>query len=239
MNLPYFYIPPQASETRQIILSETTSKHIVQVLRMKLNEKIKLTDGEGNIYTCIITDDNRKRSIVQVQEHQFVQRPTPLTCIAISPLKNNTRFEWFIEKATEAGISQIIPLHCDRSEKVSLKTDRLQQIIISAMLQSQQCWLPVLHAVTSFKRALASSEMPQKYIAHCIEGEPKKSLSQISITSVSGAIVCIGPEGDFTNDEIALAKALGYEAVSLGNTRLRTETAGLYAAVVLNSLTNQ
>ena len=239
MNLPYFYIPPQILEAHQIILSEATSKHIVQVLRMKLNEKIKLTDGEGNIYTCIITDDNRKRAIVQVQEQQFLKRPTPLTCIAISPLKNNTRFEWFVEKATEAGISQIIPLHCDRSEKVSLKMDRLQQIIISAMLQSQQCWLPVLHAVTSFKSALASCEMPQKYIAHCIEGEPKKSLSQISVASVSGAIVCIGPEGDFTNEEIALATALGYESVSLGNTRLRTETAGLYAAVVLNSLTNQ
>ena len=156
MNLPYFYIPPQILEAHQIILSEATSKHIVQVLRMKLNEKIKLTDGEGNIYTCIITDDNRKRAIVQVQEQQFLKRSTPLTCIAISPLKNNTRFEWFIEKATEAGISQIIPLHCERSEKVNLKMDRLQQIIISAMLQSQQCWLPVLHPVTSFKSALAS-----------------------------------------------------------------------------------
>jgi len=238
MNLPYFFIPSQIADIKQIVLSEATSKHVVQVLRMKVSEKLKLTDGEGNMFTCNITDGNRKRAIVLIEDHQFFQRPRPMTCIAISPLKNNTRFEWFVEKATEAGISEILPLHCERSEKVALKKERLQQIMISAMLQSQQCWLPELHKLTSFKEVITTNSMLQKFIAHCDVGTSKKSLAQITIPLSSSAMVCIGPEGDFSPSEIALASAAGYEPVSLGNTRLRTETAGVYAAVILNSLTN-
>jgi len=152
--------------------------------------------------------------------------------IAISPVKNNTRFEWFLEKATEIGVTEIIPLICNRTEKTVFKFDRMKSILVSAMLQSQQCWLPVLHEPTKFNSLITSSTQQQKFIAHCID-DAKRSLADLNNESLSSKIILIGPEGDFTADEIDLALQNQFSAVSLGATRLRTETAGIVAATLL------
>jgi 16S rRNA (uracil1498-N3)-methyltransferase len=151
--------------------------------------------------------------------------------IGISLLKNASRFEWFLEKATEIGVSEIIPLLCERTEKEKFRFDRMQQILISAMLQSQQCWLPVLHQPTEFKNIITQKN-DRKFIAHCID-EEKTPLTNEQINQSTSVLILIGPEGDFTEKEIAVAIENIFQPISLGSTRLRTETAGMFAAVVL------
>lgn len=233
MALPFFYKKDIQPGDTIVVLDEDTSKHVVQVLRMKIAEQVKLTNGKGDIFLCEIISDHRKKCEVTVIETSQIQHPTSQISIAISPVKNNSRFEWFLEKATEIGITEIVPLICERTEKQQLKMERLQGILISAMLQSQQAWLPVLHEATKYvdyiKAAKENSSL-QKFIAHC--GEDKKA-SLATIQPSNNAAILIGPEGDFTHKEIELALQSGFEPVSLGETRLRTETAGIVAAVLL------
>ena len=232
MNLPFFYNKEIVEVTKEIVLDEDTSKHIVQVLRMQNGEQLQLTDGKGNLFTCEITDNNRKRCAVAI----LTTHHSPLTAhgvsIAISLLKNNTRFEWFLEKATEIGVSAIIPLICERTEKTAFKFERMKSILVSAMLQSQQCWLPVMHAPVKFNELVKSAIHQQKFIAHCID-DAKRNLADLNNESLSSKIILIGPEGDFTPAEIELALQNHYSAVTLGETRLRTETAGIVAATLL------
>ncbi len=232
MALPFFYKEDIVASVSDIVLDEATSKHIVQVLRMQNGEQLQLTNGKGDLFTTEIIDDNRKRCAVKVIKTNNQQRSTNNIAIAISPVKNNTRFEWFLEKATEIGVSVIIPLVCSRTEKSTFKYDRLKSILVSAMLQSQQCWLPVLHEPTKFNELVKSSAHQQKFIAHCID-DAKRNLSDLNNVSLSTKIILIGPEGDFTADEIELALQNHFSAVSLGETRLRTETAGMVAATLL------
>jgi 16S rRNA (uracil1498-N3)-methyltransferase len=145
-------------------------------------------------------------------------------------IKNTNRFEWFLEKATEIGVSEIIPIICERTEKQNFRHDRMKNILISAMLQSQQAWLPILHEPIKFLEVVKNSSQQNKYIAHCSE-EEKKELS--NETSRKSSIILIGPEGDFTKNEIELAIENKFVPVTLGDTRLRTETAGMVAAVLL------
>lgn len=218
-----------------VVLDEDTSKHIVQVLRMKNGEQLKITDGRGNIFTCRIADDHRKKCEVTIIETSQIPNPISPISIAISPVKNNSRFEWFLEKATEIGVAEIVPLICDRTEKQQLKMERLQGILISAMLQSQQAWLPVLQEATKFNdyvKQAGNDASLQKLIAHC-EEDKKTALS--SIQSSDHSTILIGPEGDFTSREIELALQHEFMPVSLGETRLRTETAGIVAAALLAS----
>jgi 16S rRNA (uracil1498-N3)-methyltransferase len=154
--------------------------------------------------------------------------PTHALSLAISPTKNNSRFEWLLEKATELGVSSIIPLICQRTEKQHLRTDRLKQILISAMLQSQQCWLPRLSEPVKFSTWVQQSFSGKRYLAHCIAAGERLSLANQPLPE--SVTIAIGPEGDFTPDEIKQAVDAGVLPVILGNTRLRTETAGLYAA---------
>ncbi len=233
MALPFFYKKDIGSTDTIVVLDEDTSKHVVQVLRMGNGEKIRLTDGKGNLYTCGITDNHRKKCSVAVVERATVSKASSNTCIAISPLKNNSRFEWFLEKATEIGITEIVPLVCERTEKPQLKMERLQGILVSAMLQSQQAWLPVLQEATKFNdyiKAAGTAGTLQKFIAHC---EPDKKTPLSTIQPSSHSTILIGPEGDFSPKEIESALRSGFEPVSLGETRLRTETAGMVAAVLL------
>lgn len=233
MGLPFFYKEDISANDTVAVLDEDTSKHIVQVLRMKIGEQLKITNGRGDIFTCEIMDDHRKRCEVKIVDHLTVAGRQSRVIIAISPLKNNSRFEWFLEKATEIGITDIVPLICERTEKSQLKIERLKSILVSALLQSQQAWLPVLHDATRYadhiKHAGADATL-QKFIAHC-EEDKKTSLSCLTLSGNRG--ILIGPEGDFTPPEIELALSYGFEPVSLGETRLRTETAGIYAAVLL------
>lgn len=234
MALPFFYKEDITADDTIVVLDEDTSKHVVQVLRMENGEQLKLTDGKGNIFTCTVTDNHRKRCAVSIIDRLKTEDQRSKISIAISPVKNNSRFEWFLEKATEIGVTEIIPLVCERTEKQQLKTERLSGILISAMLQSQQAWLPVLSEGKKFTDLIkekAADTSLQKFIAHC-EEDKKSLLSEISLSQNS--LILIGPEGDFTHKEIELALQSRFEPVSLGETRLRTETAGMVAAVLLN-----
>ncbi len=215
------------------MLDEDTSKHVVQVLRMKVGELLNLTDGKGHLLTCSISDDSKKNCTVEVKESTYKQPANRKISIAISLLKNTNRFEWFLEKATEIGVNEIIPLICERTEKEKFRQDRLQGIVTSAMLQSQQCWLSMLQEPVSFQKFVKESTVDVKLIAHCIESD-KKQLSDFQIESFASRLICIGPEGDFTNEEIELALQNNFIPVSLGETRLRTETAGVVAATLLS-----
>lgn len=244
MPLPFFFqeeIVDQAS----ITLSEETSKHVIQVLRMKAGEQLQITDGKGKIITAEIIQEHKKATEVKILSTSNTAQTASNITIAISLIKNNSRFEWFLEKATEIGVSEIIPVICERTEKQRFRHDRMKNILISAMLQSQQAWLPKLSQPIKLKEVIYSSPQQKKYIAHCNE-EEKANLAQILIYKKSetsqvlpmgedlgGAIILIGPEGDFTAEEINLATSNNFIPVTLGSTRLRTETAGIVAATLL------
>ena len=235
MVLPFFYKESLEASNNDVVLDEASSKHIVQVLRMQHGEQLQLTNGKGNLFTAEITDNNRKKCTVKVIKSSNEQRATNNISIAISLIKSSTRFEWFLEKATEIGVTEIIPLRCSRTEKTAFKFDRMKSILVSAMLQSQQCWLPVLHEPTAFNELVKSTTHQQKFIAHCID-DTKRNLTDLNNGSLASKIILIGPEGDFTPAEIELALQNQYSAVSLGQTRLRTETAGMVAATLLVNL---
>jgi 16S rRNA (uracil1498-N3)-methyltransferase len=238
MPLPFFYKEDITTTAKAITLDEDTSKHVVQVLRMQNGEQLQLTDGKGNLFTAEITDAHKKHCTVKVLTTASQQRPTNNSTIAISLVKNNSRFEWFLEKATEIGVIEIIPLICQRTEKQHFRYDRMKTILVSAMLQSQQTWLPVLHEPVKFEnyiKAVQQSSNSQYFIAHCVE-DKKQPLSYLLINSSAHFHICIGPEGDFTEKEIEEALQKNFVPVSLGETRLRTETAGIVAATLLVNL---
>lgn len=235
MALPFFYISRYDTAQKEIALDEDTSRHVVQVLRMNTGEKLNLTDGKGHLLTAAIKDNHKKHCIVEVEQTDLANMPGRKVTIAISLLKNTNRFEWFLEKATELGVAEIIPLLCTRTEKEKFRHDRLQQILISAMLQSQQVWLPVLHEPVAYELLFRQEELKglqHKYIAHCEEGQ-KQELTDVLANTTDNRFILIGPEGDFTPEEISLALAAHFKPVSLGETRLRAETAGVAAAALL------
>ena len=234
MQLPFFYIPLFEPGATEIELEEDSSRHIIQVLRKKKDDRLNLTDGKGHLLTVSITDDHKKHARVRVDEVSFRNRKPGGVTVAISLVKNNTRFEWFLEKATEIGVVAVVPLLCVRTEKDKFREDRLKQIMISAMLQSRQVWLPVLHEPIAFELLFRQEEIaaiPHRYIAHCTD-DVKEDLKAVQGSS----IILIGPEGDFTDEEISLALSGGCKPVSLGDTRLRTETAGIVAATLLRGI---
>lgn len=214
------------------MLDEETSRHVVQVLRMQAGEALHLTDGLGTLLTASIQDAHKKHCTVTVMKEESIPPSGKYNAIGISILKNSNRFEWFLEKATELGIREIFPLLCDRTEKEKFRQDRMQQICISAMLQSKQCWLPVLHEPVAFDTVVHTTFNGQRFIAHCAEGE-KRPLASAIRKDAAQRMLLIGPEGDFSEAEIRQALEAGLEAVSLGETRLRTETAGVTGAVLL------
>jgi 16S rRNA (uracil1498-N3)-methyltransferase len=233
MQSPFFYIGSALNDESILTLSEENSRHIAQVLRMTVGEKINLTDGRGALLTATIINDHKKHCQVQVSERRSVERPVPSITIAISLLKNATRFEWFLEKATETGVSKIILLNCERTEKQKYRMDRFQGICIAAMLQSEQCWLPEITELVKIEKAESWKQKDGlNLVAHCADME-KQPLQQLQIESHLARLIAIGPEGDFTPGEIQLLKEEGFVPVSLGETRLRTETAGLVAATLL------
>src|SRR5258705_1682530 len=203
MSLPFFYIEHFEQGQKEIVLDEDNSKHIVQVLRIKEGEKLNLTDGKGNLIEAEIVDDHKKHCAVKIIDSRFTPQASRKITIGISLLKNSSRFEWFLEKATEIGITEIIPLICDRTEKQKFREDRLQSILLSAMLQSQQFWLPVLHKPIDCDLLFRQQDVmdaSQKFIAHCIEDE-QRNLVDLVNESLPSQIILIGPEGDFTADE--------------------------------------
>jgi len=231
MDLPFFF-EDAIPESGSFYLSEGSSKHIVQVLRMTEGEQILATNGKGYAFTCEIISSNKKKTGVKIIQQSFLPQAKPEITIAISLIKNRTRFEWFIEKATEIGVSAIIPLICKRTENIHFRRERMQSIITSAMLQSRQVWLPELSEPAKMSDIIKTVKCDRKFIAHCLE-EEKKEFNLVGTDSSSSKIILIGPEGDFTGDEVQTAIQQNYIPVSLGATRLRTETAGIVAAVLL------
>jgi 16S rRNA (uracil1498-N3)-methyltransferase len=229
MDLPIFYTEEPASSDF-ITLNEETSKHVVQVLRMQHGEKIQLTDGAGTLLKAEIVDPHKKKATVRIIEKTFSAQKENKVSIAISLLKNSSRFEWFLEKATEIGVTEIYPLLCHRSEKQHFRFDRMKQILVSAMMQSKQTWLPTLHEPTVVNKVITGSTYTTRLIAHC-EDETKNAITNFS--KQSSVQILIGPEGDFTKEEIEAALSHNFIPVALGENRLRTETAGIVAATFL------
>lgn len=234
MQLPLFFTKDLSSNNNQITLDETASKHIIQVLRMKEGEELSLTDGKGKLINTIIETEHKKAAVVRILSSENIPRNANRRSIAISPIKNASRFEWFLEKATEIGIDEIILLICHRTEKINFRLERMQSILTSAMLQSQQPWLPEIYGPVKFDKFISNNPYNLKCIAHCLEGE-KRSMKSIDLNGCESRIILIGPEGDFTKDEVASAIRNDYMPVSLGNTRLRTETAGIVAITLLQN----
>ncbi len=233
MALPFFYIESFDASQQLITLNEETSKHVVQVLRMKEGELLHLTDGKGNLLLAEITAAHKKHCAVRIQTASYQPPAARKITIAVSLVKNASRFEWFLEKATEIGVTEIIPLLCERTERQHFRYDRMKGIIVSAMLQSQQTWLPVLHEPKKFENLkMMQFENALKLIAHCEETE-KNPFSNFQINQFSNSVILIGPEGDFTTAEIEAALQEQYLPVTLGETRLRTETAAVVAAALL------
>jgi 16S rRNA (uracil1498-N3)-methyltransferase len=229
--MPIFFLDTFSAENI-LTLNEDTSRHVVQVLRMKPMERLQLTDGNGNVLTAEIVDDHKKKCTVKIIRRQTVAKKPQEICVAISLLKNTSRFEWFLEKATEIGVTEIIPLLCERTEKQHFRYDRMKQILISAMLQSKQSWLPFLHEPTIVTKVISSSAtaFDTKLIAHCVD-DTKSSIADFG--KLKSVQILIGPEGDFTSHEISEALTHQYLPVALGTNRLRTETAGVVAATFL------
>lgn len=231
MQLPYFYEPFIDTAAKEFSLSEDASRHAVLVLRMKAGEQLQITDGEGMLVTATIIGAHKKNTVVQINTVEHIPYTNKNIGLAIAPTKNIGRIEWLLEKVTEIGIKSIVLLQTSRTERTNIKAERLQHILVSAMLQSRQAYLPELSVSVPFEHIVTTNEYAEKYIAHCLEDAGKTTLQ--NIRSAESKIILIGPEGDFTEDEINLAIRQGFKPVSLGHTRLRTETAGLVAAVVL------
>lgn len=230
MSVPYFFEPSLLTGCTNFTLNEESSKHCIQVLRMQEGTRIDLTNGMGQVFEAIITIAHKKNTIVQIQAEKTTPQSNQKIILGISLLKNAVRLEWLFEKATEMGVHTIVPLLCDRTIHERFKTERMQNILQSAMIQSQQAWLPILTAPIKFEHFVATYHAPQQYIAHC---EPTEKLSIKELAPSKDCILLIGPEGDFSPAEIAHALLHKYQAIHLGPTRLRTETAGIFALSVL------
>lgn len=226
MALPFFYLSEYNPGDGELTLDEDNSRHIVQVLRMQKGQQLQLTDGRGWLLTATILDDHKKKCLVRVDTSAHQPAPQKKVTIALSLLKNASRFEWFLEKAAEIGVSGIIPLLCERTEKQHFRQDRMQNILVSALLQSQQTWLPHLWPPTPVMQLMGEATQGRRFIAHCLE-EKKEPLKG------GEGLILIGPEGDFTKNEIDRALEHAFLPVTLGETRLRTETAGVVAATLM------
>lgn len=213
-------------------LSADTARHAIQVLRLRQGDAIELTNGKGAYAKAVLADVQKKGATVRIESIEQMPRPLVALHIGIGMLKNASRLEWMLEKLTELGVQRIYLLQTKHVVKAHIKEERCAQILVSAMLQSRQCWLPVLQTGVSMENALAAMEnVPQKYIAHCAPG-PKQPLYNVEITHNNLAVL-IGPEGDFSAEEIQLATGNQWMPASLGTTRLRTETAAICAAALV------
>ncbi len=217
-------------EITNLTLSEIESKHCVRVLRKKNGDSINITDGQGSLYECLIIDAHQKHCTFSITNTVKQTQIAPPLHIVIAPTKNIDRFEFFLEKATEIGIQEVTPLLAFHSERKIVKQERLEKIVVSACKQSKNFHFPKLNTLTPFKEIL-KSKASQKLIAHC-EEQNKKELKDYSFDQ--DTLILIGPEGDFSTKEIEQAIEAGFKPVSLGKSRLRTETAGIVACTTVN-----
>ena len=233
MNL--FYSPDINAPDH--LFDQEESSHITRVLRLKEGDPLHLTDGKGQLYRCEVVDAQPKACRVKILSSETPEKHPYHLHVAMAPTKNINRFEWFLEKATEIGIDEITPLICAHSERTMVKTERLNRILVAAMKQSLKSWLPMLHEPQPFHDFIRSGFSGQKFIAYCETGSGE--LLQKVYSPSKSALILIGPEGDFSPDELEQAKQAGFIPVSLGNSRLRTETAGIVACAMIQVLNGQ
>lgn len=223
-----FFNSEITAKTNQVVFDKNESRHIVRVLRKTMGNKLIITNGKGNLFTAEITQANDKKCLAQIVHIENKPKPWNYYLhVAIAPTKLNNRFEWFLEKATEIGIDEITPIICEHSERTVLKLDRMEKIIQSAAKQSLKFYYPKLNEVVLFNDFIKSDFGGQLFIAHC-EKFSKKLLKSVAKPSEKTTIL-IGPEGDFSISEIEKSIQKNFVSVSLGESRLRTETAGIVA----------
>ncbi|MBQ0769578.1 MAG: 16S rRNA (uracil(1498)-N(3))-methyltransferase [Bizionia sp.] len=222
-----FYNPDLTEDTEHFLFPKEESKHIVKVLRKETGDIMHITNGKGWLFTAEITIPNLKSCEAVIVAKELKAKPRYNLHLAVAPTKMNDRYEWFLEKATEIGIQSITPIICDHSERKVIKAERFEKILQSAMKQSLHCYLPTLNPAETFKSFVDKKHNGSLFIAHCEETDKKSLKTEIKPTS--DTTILIGPEGDFSTQEIKLAIENGFMPVALGNTRLRTETAAIVA----------
>ncbi|MEE9371810.1 MAG: RsmE family RNA methyltransferase [Saprospiraceae bacterium] len=211
-------------------LSAEDSRHCYKVLRKKIGDNITVLDGKGNIHQCKIIEIERNNVTFTIQSYKHSEPDIYHPTIGMSLLKNTNRFEWFLEKATEIGVQNIQPLECNRTLKGKFRKDRAEAIVISAMKQSMRAYFPILNEVKVIKDVLSNTNYQHKYICHYALGNPHLlDTLQVGIAS----FILIGPEGDFTDEELSIAHQNGWQQVNISESRLRTETAGITACQIV------
>jgi len=226
-----FYTPDINSD--EYILSKDESRHCIQVLRKKIGDIIYLVDGKGGFYKATLIGDNPKSCHLKIYKVERNYGKSDLHIhIAIAPTKMNERFEWFLEKATELGVDEVTPIICQNSERKIIKIERMRKVLIAAMKQSLKAYLPKINEAISWKEFIQKKQDGQCYIAHC--GEGPRALMQELIKPKQNVVILIGPEGDFSEKEIKDAIQSGFTPISLGVSRLRTETAAIASCHIVN-----
>ncbi len=232
----YFYVPDAAHQSE---LPTDEATHATRVLRLKSGDEMFLMDGAGTFYRAEVTLVSNKKCLYEIRETMSQEKTwNGKIHLAIAPTKMTDRIEWLVEKATEIGFDDITFLNCRFSERKVLRIDRIEKIVVSAMKQSRKPWIPQVHEMMAFTDFVKANHTGKKYIAHCYEEIVRNDLFDelLSMNTPNDITVMIGPEGDFSIDEVELAMSHGFESISLGNSRLRTETAGL-SAVMMAQLT--
>lgn len=229
-----FFAPDIATNP---VLPETESQHLVKVLRAQPGDCVEVIDGKGCAYTCELVDAHRKHSMLRIVEKR--QRPLPWAhqiVIGVAPTKHLDRMEWLVEKLTEIGINSFIPLLCQRSERREIKPERLEKIAVSAMKQSLKAVLPRIAPMTPVREVIASCTAEQKFICYCADDVEQRLLLARELRPGADVTILVGPEGDFTPHEVQAAFHAGFKPVTLGDNRLRTETAALCAASTIHTI---
>lgn len=229
MDIPFFHAAEIPGLGQTLLLGEEASRHAISVLRLNTGAPLCLVDGKGGIARAEVLDAHRKRCSVRIIERTIMPDSRHPITLAVSLLKNATRFEWMLEKACELGVQQVIPLITARTERQHLRMDRLEAIALSAMQQSQQAWMTDISAPLDFQMLLSQEIHGHRLIAHCMSEPVTQNLSRVD----GKVLMLVGPEGDFTPAEVTKAMDTGFRAVRLGPTRLRSETAAVVAATIL------
>ena len=217
-------------------LPEEESKHCVRVLRMGVGDELHITDGQGMLHRCKVVDDNAKRCVVEIVESTQAE-PLPYHLVmAVAPTKNIDRYEWFLEKATEVGVGEIYPIESEHSERRQIKHERELKVMTSAVKQSLKMYHPTLHELTPFKQVIAMPFEGDKYIAHCNSTLGERPYLGKLLKKGGRMLILIGPEGDFSPEEITFAVQNGFKPISLGDQRLRTETAAVAATMIVSTI---
>lgn len=233
-KMQLFYNSDLEEQDKTCTLNREERNHLVKVLRKNIGDVVHFTNGNGLLAKGVIRMISSNSVDIELTESHLKQPPKAQLTMVVAPTKNNDRFEWFLEKATEIGISAIQPVICDQSERRVIKEERFERVIQSALKQSLEVYKPTLLPLKSLREFLSENHTGSLYIAHCEDDQPRVLLDDILVAD-EDCTVLIGPEGDFSKEEIGLALKAGFKAVSLGQKRLRTETAAVYATVLFNS----